>query len=317
MTSYASSLSFCLQNAGAAAELRDPALLECLTTLPFGRTYIEFEAGAPGRFVPSGPSVDTFEGISFALKALGWSAFEWHAPDDQPDEEAALEAVSILSEGLDRFGPVLIGPLDQKLLATIAPVENEPGRYLAVTGLTADGGFVTSDGSEARQSFLAAWQAGGLEGGRGRYGLRAKFEARETLPVATAIARAVPLIRAKLTIDPKGARYWGEQGPCVYAGADAFRLLARDVSNNSLPNAERERLARRILPFAAAQCQLAAEFFGKAYKPRASANMRYQAELFARIARMLAGDSEESSSEAGATALRLADAEASLPDDLR
>ena len=318
MTSYASTLSFCLEKAGAPEPLQDPALLECLTTMPFGRTYIELEAGAPGRFVPCGPSVDTFEGINIALKTLGWSAFEWHAGDDQPDEEAADEAESILREGLKRFGPVLVGPLNQAHLAAIRPPVNETSRYVAVTAITDNGGsYQTSEGLEPAQSFRAAWQADGIEGRRGRYGLRARFEARESMPITTATARAVPLIRAKLTIDPKGGRYWGDNGPRVYASADALHLLARDFSKDALQRSERQALAERVFPFAARQCAIAAEFFRKAYKPKASANMHAQSEWFRALARVVGGTSDSSRSAAVKIALHLADAEANLGDDLR
>ena len=316
MTSYATTLSFCLQNAGAPAELCSPTLLECLTTLPFGRTYIEFEAGKPGQFVPAGPSVDTFEGINFALKSLGWSAFEWHATSEQPDENASQEANSILREGLERFGPVMVGPLTQTR-STATTLAYETSRYTAVTTLHADGGYQTSKGYETAASFLAAWRADSMEGRRGRYGLRARFETQETIPVATAIARAVPLIRAKLTINPDGGRYWGANGPQVYAGADAFSLLARDLSGEALQSSERKDLAERVFPFAARQCALAAEFFASAYKPKASANMRFQSELFTQLARLVADTSADARGAAKETALRLADAEASLHDDLR
>ena len=319
MTSYAESLSVCLKAAGAPDDLIAPEFLDCLTTMPFGSTYLELAPAEAGVFLASGPNVDPHGGIDLALKAVGWTAFEWHAPTDLALDAAAGEALSILNEAVQRFGPVLAGPLE---MSNAEASQGFAGDYVAVQALHNDKVVLAGSTDEPvtvrmdLSEFMARWQAERIVYKRGSYTLRARFEERDGVPKRTVFARAIPLIRAKLSVDPGGTRLYGADGPRVFGGADALRRLAQDLSEDRITDAQRTDLAEKTLPLAADRRRRGAAFFGEAVKPKASANLAHQAAYYDELARSVNLVDDERK-QAAQLAVELAGLEDSLLFDLR
>lgn len=100
---YSNSLHMCLQHAGMA-DLPEPGLLECMTGMPFGALFLQFETPL---FFPSHADLNPNSGMSRALSILGWTCTQWE--DD--NVESALEAL----EANLKKGPVL--PVDDLMRA--------------------------------------------------------------------------------------------------------------------------------------------------------------------------------------------------------
>ena len=100
---YPNSLRMTLQAAGMdARELPEVGFLECLTTLPFGKMFLDLEEGPITLF--SSSEVNPDERLTLALKALGWTCLEQRG--QEPDE-----ALAALRQAV-RQAPVLVGPID-------------------------------------------------------------------------------------------------------------------------------------------------------------------------------------------------------------
>jgi hypothetical protein len=95
----------CLQDAGME-KLPDISFLECLTGMPFGTCFLNFELPV---FFPSPAKTDPHEGLSQALETLGWTCELWQG-ENEDDARIALE-------GALKDGPVLLGPLDMSFLS--------------------------------------------------------------------------------------------------------------------------------------------------------------------------------------------------------
>lgn len=97
---YSNSLYMCLRHAGMA-DPPEPGLLECMTGMPFGALFLQFETPL---FFPSHADLNPNSGMSRALSILGWTCTQWEGDN----VESALEAL----EANLKNGPVLLGPLD-------------------------------------------------------------------------------------------------------------------------------------------------------------------------------------------------------------
>src|SRR5579863_10742127 len=100
---YANSLHMSLLGAGANHnDLPSPSFIECLATMPFGNLYLALEESPLVFF--SSPSMDPDQGLTLALKTLGWICQEQRGGESE-------EALAHLREAALR-APVLVGPLD-------------------------------------------------------------------------------------------------------------------------------------------------------------------------------------------------------------
>ena len=100
---YANSLHMSLLGSGANPDIvPSPGFLECLTTMPFGNTYL---TGAQLFFFDG---LDPHQGLTVRIEALGWTC----RLERGGDEQAALVRLRAASQ----HGPVLLGPLDMGYL---------------------------------------------------------------------------------------------------------------------------------------------------------------------------------------------------------
>lgn len=100
---YANSLSMCLLGSGIPPEhVPPPGFLECLSTMPFGNTYL----AGPQLFFFDG--LDPDRGLTCALQPLGVRCRLERGGDDETALGRLRAAV--------QHGPVLLGPLDMGYL---------------------------------------------------------------------------------------------------------------------------------------------------------------------------------------------------------
>jgi hypothetical protein len=195
--------------------------------------------------------------------------------------------MSTLKTAVDRFGYALVGPVDMGFLTYQPDCPGTPGsdHFVVVTGINSDevrvhdpAGFPLALISYS--DFFVAWLAEGIAYKRGPCTMRTAFRVNEPVLRRTAIARSLPRIRAKLMENPNGAKFFGENGPNVYASGDALRLLAKDI-RNGLDKPAETYLLKYAFPLAVKRCLDAASFLNEAVKVRGAANMSRHAELYA------------------------------------
>ena len=269
MTPYTGNGTYCFTNSlhmsllGAGADrqtLPRPGVLECLTTMPFGKMFFRGEHGLG--FFPSGPDIHPDLGLDRALDCLGWTCQSWHGGDE-------AEAVARLREAI-ADSHVLIGPVDMGYLTYNPVYPQAQGSDHYVVALAFDGETVTLHDPAGYPythlplaDFLAAWRAERVDYGDRPYHMRWAFRQVESRPSAQAITRALPAIRATVVADPGGASIWGPTGPQVYGGERALRELAA-----ALQGGEAERLAGSLvwfaLPLATRRLNDAAQFLAEA-----------------------------------------------------
>lgn len=266
---YANSLFMSLPGAGAASrEVPEPGFLECLTTMPFGNTYVR-RAGEPIAFF-SPPTHNPDDGLTLALATLGWTCREDHGGTPE-------EALARLREAAKR-APVLVGPLDIGYLTynpahTLLAGEDHFAVVLAVESdlvrLHDPQGYPCV--SLPVEEFLRAWQAERINYRQASYTMRSAFRKIKEISRAEMIARTLPLLRENVTADPGG--------PEVYGGARVFSLLSQDARKHvSDPLAAHLRYF--ALPLAARRCLDAAMFLHEAGRVEAAEVMEHQARLF-------------------------------------
>lgn len=264
---FTNSLHMSLLASGAdPSALPGPSVLECLTTMPFGKTFYRGEQGVG--FFPSGPDSHPDLGLDHALDCLGWTCESWHGGGE-------AEAVARLRDAV-QGGPVLAGPLDMGYL-TYNPVHAQArgsDHYVVVLALEGDiltlhdpAGYPYTHLPVA--DFLAAWRAEQVDYGDRPYHMRWAFRPLEARPRAQVMARALPAIRGTVAADPAGAAVWGPGGPQVYGAEQALRELAA-----ALRGGDAERLAGSLvwfaLPLAARRLNDAAQFLAEAGLPTAA-----------------------------------------------
>jgi hypothetical protein len=266
---YANSLFMSLLGAGATSrEVPEPGFLECLTTMPFGNTYVRREGEPMAFFSP--PARNPDEGLTLALATLGWTCQEEHGGTPE-------EAFARLCEATKRT-PVLVGPLDMGYLTynpahTLLAGEDHFAVVLAVESdlvrLHDPQGYPCA--SLSAEEFLRAWQAERVNYRQASYTMRSAFRKIEEISRAEMIARTLPLLRENVTADPGG--------PELYGGVCVFSLLSQDMRERvSDPLAAHLRYF--ALPLAARRCLDAAMFLHEAGRVEAAEVMEHQACLF-------------------------------------
>src|SRR5262249_12813548 len=157
-----------------------PGFLECLTGMPFGKTYLPERR----RFWPSAPgfSPEQGGGLDGAIATLGWTCETWCAAVPAADSGAAApEALARLRAGLRR-GPALVGPLDFGFLSYSPHARPLAGadHYVVALALEADH-LLLHDPAGVPYAvlpvpdLLEAWRAERVGYKRGPYTLRTDF----------------------------------------------------------------------------------------------------------------------------------------------
>lgn len=215
---FSNSLHMSLLGSGIPAEsLPSTSFLECLTTLPFGYTYLK-EAEL---FFFSGPNPDL--GLTRAIETLGWTCRLEYGGNEQ-------EALARLRAAV-QHGPVLIGPLNMGYL-TYNP--NHPylmgaDHYVMVLSMQEDHALVHDPkgfpcAALPVENLLKAWRAEGMDlvYTDDPYMMRTDFRPREPRSRKQMIEQTLPFIRANL--------HQERWKPGMFGGVPALHMLAQTFS---------------------------------------------------------------------------------------
>lgn len=267
---YANSLHMCLKTAGADP-LPDPGILEALTLMPFGAHYIERESGPV--FLADLAPIEPDQGLTIAMRNLGWECEKWWAPpDDSPDE-----AFAHLRSALEA-GPALLGPLDMGHL-TYNPRAASTSDHFVVALELANDHVVVHDphgfpfATLPLADLIEAWRAVRIGYAPGAFTLRSAFRRVESVEWPDVAARTLASLRETLSSQPIGPLHFG--GPFV------FRRVAQLLRDGDAP-ASLGGLQYFALPLGARRCQDGARFLTDAGLAAAAAAMERKALLYGR-----------------------------------
>ncbi len=266
---YSNSLHMSLLAAGADPnDIPNPSFLECLSTMPFGNLYLALEESPLVFF--SSPIMDPDQGLTLAIKTLGWTCQEQRGGEEN-------ESLAHLREAVLR-GPVIAGPLDLGYLSY------NPGHtYLAgadhfVVILAVESDHVLIHDPQGYpcailpySDFLQAWRADRIDYRTAPYTFRSDFRQVERVSRQEMIARTLPTIKANIEADPGG--------PVAYGSVQALHLLAKDL-RGQVPTRLANHLLHFALPLAARRNLDAYAFLQEAGKQEAAICLQQQALLF-------------------------------------
>jgi hypothetical protein len=265
-----------LEAAGAERGwLPEPGFLECLTTMPFGKFYLELPGGPQIFF--STAAIDPNQGLSLALKTLGWSCQEWPTSAVDPVDER--QALAVLQAAV-KEQPALVGPLDLGWLTYHPEHRRLHGADHFALVLAVYKEYVLLHDPQkypyawlSVRDFLRAWRAEKVGYPHAPFTLRMHFCAQEQpAPArATLIARTLSLVRTHL----------GQpcEGPVLYSGAAALqRLQVALLDERSAQSLERQ-LVSFALPLASRRLLDAALFVSEAGLAAAATCLQEQALL--------------------------------------
>lgn len=248
----------------------DPGFLECLTTMPFGETFLDLKGGP--LFFCSPAVVNPESGLDRAVSALGWKCDVWRGARTSSESDL----LGRLSASL-KNGPILAGPLDLGELP-----HNPRSRYLRggdhfVAVLSAnEGGILFHDPFGYPyvrlpvRSFLRGWRADRIPYRQGPYGLRSNFWASRPRTRLQSLRHVAPLLAKTLVANPGGPRSYG--------GLAALERLI-DTVKNSPPRSLTETLTYFSLPLGARRRTDAARFMVEASNPQAARLLDQQARV--------------------------------------
>jgi hypothetical protein len=268
---YAHSLYMILQ--ALAPDTRSiPAsgFIECLTTMPFGKLFINLDTGPVSFF--SNPHTDPDEGLRVAIETLGWECTEHRGGD-------AESALSALRGALRDGGPVLAGPLNMGRL-TYYPGHKElngADHFVVVIGIDDKNGTILLHdpaGSPAvhilKEDFINAWHAEGVEYNEQPFVFRSHFRHVKDVPRTEMIARTLGILAEQIRNNVMVV-------PDSVGGAAALERTLEAVQN-SVPTVINE-LAPFTFPLAARRYLDARDFLVEAGHVHAAAIMEKQAAL--------------------------------------
>ena len=261
---YANSLHMSLLGSGANPDtLPAPGFLECLTTMPFGNTYLT----GPQLFFFDG--LDPHQGLTRAIATLGWTC----RLEQRGDEQTSLERLRAAVQ----HGPVLIGPLDMGYL-TYNPNHSLLGgadHFLVVLAMEPEYALVHDPkgfpyATLPLENLLNAWRAERIPYIDEPYTLRADFRRVETVSRQEMIVRTLPFIRENVQRDAGG--------PACYGSARALRVLA-EVLRADVPKHLAAHLLYFALPLAVRRKLDAQAFLREGNRPEAAGLLEQQARL--------------------------------------
>ncbi len=261
---YANSLSMSLLGSRANPDtLPSPGFLECLTTMPFGNTYLN---GAKLFFFDG---LDPHRGLTRAIETLGWTC----RLEQGGDEHRAME----LLRAAVQDGPVLLGPLDLGYL-TYHPNHRFLGgsdHFVVVLAVEADHVMVHAPkgfpyATLPLDQLLKAWRAERIAYLDEPFTMRADFHRLKDIGRQEMIARTLPLLRENIQRDPGG--------PEVYGSVRALRLLAETLRADA-PDHLASHLLFFALPLAVRRKLDAQAFLAEEKQPEAADLLGQQARL--------------------------------------
>ena len=261
---YANSLYMSLLGSGANADtLPSPGFLECLTTMPFGNTYLN-EARL---FFFDG--LDPHQGLTRAIETLGWIC----RLEQGGGEEEVLERLRVAVQ----HGPALIGPLDMGYLTYNPnyPYSGGSDHFVVVLAVEADHVLVHDPKgfpcvTLPLENLLNAWRAERIGYVDEAYILRAGFQQVETVSRQEMITRTLPFIRLNVQRNAGG--------PEVYGGVRALHMLVQ-MLRTEMPKHLAAHLLYFALPLAIRRKLDAQAFLAEGNRPEAARLIEEQARL--------------------------------------
>ena len=259
---YANSLYMSLLGSGANPDtLPSPGFLECLTTMPFGNTYLN-EAEL---FFFDG--LDPHQGLTRAIETMGWTC----RLEQGGDEQGALQRLRAAIQ----HSPVLIGPLDMGYLTYNPYAFGGADHFLVVLTVEHDHVLVHDPkgfpyATLPLEDLLKAWRAERIDYIDEAYTLRADFQRVETVRRQEMIMRTLPFILSNLQRDPPG--------PEVSGGVHALRMLAQTL-RTQMPDHLPAHLLSFAFPLAVRRKLDAQAFLVEGKMPEAAALIEQQARL--------------------------------------
>ncbi len=261
---YANSLYMSLLGSGANPDtLPSPGFLECLTTMPFGNTYLN----KAQLFFFDG--LDPHQGLTRALETLGWTC----RVEQGGDEHSALERLRAAVQ----HGPVLLGPLDMGYLTynPNSPFNGGADHFVVVLAVEPDHVLVHDPkgfpcATLPLENLLKAWRAERIDYITEPYILRADFRPVEPVSRQEMIRRTLPFIRCNVQRDPGG--------PEVYGGVRALGMLVHTL-RTEMPDHLASHLLYFALPLAIRRKLDAQAFLGEGNRPEAARLLEQQARL--------------------------------------
>jgi len=261
---YANSLHMSLLGSGGTPDnVPSPGFLECLTTMPFGKTYLT----SAKLFFFDG--LDPDRGLTRAIETLGWKC----RLERGGDEQEALRRLRTASQQ----GPVLLGPLDMGYL-TYNPNYHYLGgsdHFVVVLAVEQDHVLIHDPkgfpyATLPFDDLLQAWRAERIAYIGETYTLRADFRLVEAVSRQEMIARTLPHIRTNVQRDPGGPEFYGS--------VRALRMLAETL-RAEVPDHLVDHLRYFALPLAVRRNLDAQAFLTEGNRPEAAGLIEQQARL--------------------------------------
>ncbi|KAJ0423141.1 NlpC/p60-like transpeptidase-domain-containing protein [Aspergillus carlsbadensis] len=268
---YAHSLYMILQTLSADPDsIPASGFIECLTTMPFGKLFIDLDTGPLSFF--SNPYTDPDEGLRMAIETLGWECTEHRGGD-------AGSALLALRDALGDGAPVLAGPLNMGHL-TYYPGHKElngADHFVVVLGVDDEHGMIQLHDPAGypavlipKQDFIEAWRAEGVEYNEKPFVFRSHFHHVKDAPRAEMIERTLSILRDQIKNDIMVV-------PDSVGGVSALQRTLEAVENG-VPTVVNE-LAPFTFPLAARRYLDARDFLLEAGLTDAAAVMEKQALL--------------------------------------
>lgn len=263
---YSNSLHMCLHEAGMI-DLPTPSLIECMTGMPFGATFLQFEKPL---FFPNPSPIDPDTGVTRALEALGWECELWCSDEADAVSDKLREAL--------KLGPVLLGPLDMGFLSYDPNHQYKRGGDHYVVALKLQGDMVQMHDPQLfpfavlpLADVVRALCASDLGYAKHAYTLRFNFRGKQNnarrAMFDAALNNARELVRAHPT------------GPVVYGGPGAFTMVA-DLLRHDPLNDLTNLLVQFSLPVGARRSIDAARFLEEVGRADAANLFVSKAEAF-------------------------------------
>jgi hypothetical protein len=278
MHSYIGSGTYCyansLQMALLAASDNDPGIpssdfIECLTTMPFGKLFLQLP-GSPQTFF-SNPHENPDSGLTIAIRTMGWSCQDYRGGDE-------ATAVKHLREVI-KDSPALAGPLNMAYLTYNPRYKNLDGvdHFVLILGVEGE----TEQDSTVRihdpagypavtvplRHFVKAWKGERVGYCDEPYVLRTHFKRVRQVSREDMVSTTISAIR----------KYYAEalDGPVAIGGVKALQLTTDAIKAKT--SGVVSLLAWFTLPLAARRCSDAAKFLKEAGWNHPSELMEQQA----------------------------------------